>query len=314
MEKRYVGVDIGGTTVKMGLYNITEDDFNYLWEIPTNVKNNGQSILPEIVKSITSVCSDWGTGITELSGIGIGVPGPVNREGLLLRCANLGWGVFSVADEIKKLTGLHNIKVENDANVAALGEMWKGGGRGYTDMILVTLGTGIGGAIIINGSIYSGNNGAAGEIGHMTISQDEKEMCGCGNYGCLEQYASATGIVRIAERALKETRLNTPLVSGQFTTREIVEAAKNGDDFSLMVIDEFARYLGVALSNVANVINPQAFIIGGGVSKGGSIIIDNVRKYFKKYSMYALKDTDFRLAELGNKAGIYGCVKMAVDD
>lgn len=310
MGKCYVGVDIGGTSVKLGLYDDNVDDFIKRWSIPTNVQNHGESILPDIVESITSECCKHDIDIKNLSGIGIGVPGPVNSDGILLKCANLGWGVFSVADEMKKLTGLDNIKVENDANVAALGEMWKGGGRGFTDMVFVTLGTGIGGALILHGKIFSGYNGAAGEIGHATVELDEEEICGCGNYGCLEQYASATGIARLAKRAMRKKICDVPFDPDNFTAKDIVESAKKGNSFSQGIVDEFARYLGTALSNVANVVDPQAFVIGGGVSKGGNIIIESVQRYYKKYSMYALKNTEFKLAELGNEAGIFGCVKL----
>lgn len=312
MAKQYVGVDVGGSSIKMGLYDNNEDRFIKKWNITTDISNDGVNIIPDIVNSIKSVCLEHGTSISDIGGIGVGVPGPVNQEGLILRCANLGWGVFSAADEFKKIIDIDNILVGNDANVAALGEMWKGGGRGCKDVVMVTLGTGIGGGIIINGNIYAGNNGAAGEIGHMVVEPDETEACGCGKFGCLEQYASAKGIVRLAERTVKETRFNTSLVSGNMTAKDIVDAAKEGDDFAVWIVDEFARYLGMSLANVAQTLNPEVFVIGGGVSKGGKIIIDSIQKYYERYTMYAVRNTEFRLAKLGSEAGIYGCIKMVL--
>lgn len=306
MANYYIGIDVGGTTVKMGLFS----DIGELlekWEIPTRKEEKGVHILPDIVESIENKRAEKGGNI---SGIGIGIPGPVTDDGVVLKCANLGWDVFSVKNELASLTGVGNVKVGNDANIAALGEMWKGGGRGYDSIVMVTLGTGVGGGIIHKGKILTGTKGAGGEIGHLKVNLEEEEICGCGNKGCLEQYASATGIVRMAKKYMKE---DSCIADEKYlSAKKVFDGAKAGDAYCLETLERFGKYLGVALSNVAHVVDPEAFVIGGGVSHAGQIILDIVEKYYNEYSMFALKNKNFHLAELGNDAGIYGAVRMAL--
>ena len=245
-----------------------------------------------------------------MEGIGIGVPGPVGADGTVFKCVNLGWGVFNVADRLQELTGL-KVKAGNDANVAALGEMWQGGGKGCHSIVMITLGTGIGGGIILNGEILSGTNGAAGEVGHIPVWDDETEMCGCGKRGCLEQYGSATGIVRVAKRYLKAH--DEPSILRQyddFTAKEVCDAAKENDAIAIEILDLVGKTLGKALACISCVVNTEAFVIGGGVSRAGSVLLDPIEKYFKEYAFHASRDTEFKLATLGNNAGIYGGAKM----
>lgn len=305
MSQFYIGVDVGGTTVKMGLFSDTGELLEK-WEIPTRLENQGSYILADIVDSIEEKRAERGGNI---KGIGVGIPGPVTDDGVVLKCANLGWDVFSVKNELAGLTGVGNVKVANDANVAALGEMWKGGGRGYDSIVMVTLGTGVGGGIIQQGKILTGSKGAGGEIGHTKVNPKETEICGCGNKGCLEQYASATGIVRMAKEGLRE---DSCLTKQKITAKSVFDGAKAGDAYCLEIVEKFGEYLGLALSNVAHVIDPEAFVIGGGVSAAGQIILDVVEKYYNENSMYALKGRKFHLAELGNDAGIYGTVRMVM--
>ena len=204
MAKYCFGVDIGGTTVKIGLFSEKEELLDK-WEIVTRKDEGGSLILSDIAQSLSDKMEEKGITKDDIVGIGLGVPGPITADGTVLKCVNLGWGVFNVANEVSSLTGIENVKVGNDANVAALGEMWKGGGKGHKNMVMMTLGTGVGGGIIINGKILAGSNGAAGEIGHLTVNYDEEETCGCGKKGCLEQFASATGIVKEANRLLLKT-------------------------------------------------------------------------------------------------------------
>ena len=212
------------------------------------------------------------------------------------------------------LTGL-NVKVGNDANVAALGEMWQGGAKGCKDVIMVTLGTGVGGGIIVDGKIVAGFNGAGGEIGHITVNNDEIEACNCGQYGCLEQYTSATGIVRVAKRKLAKTASTTALTKYEpLTAKDIFDEAKAGDEIALSLVEEVCGILGSALSNMACVVNPEVIVIGGGVSKAGSILIDCIQKHFVETSFFACRDTKFALASLGNDAGMYGCVQMLLEE
>lgn len=305
MNQYYVGVDVGGTTVKMGLFSDTGELLEK-WEIPTRLEEQGSHVLPDIVDSLEEKRAERGGNI---KGIGVGIPGPVTDDGVVLKCANLGWDVFSVKNKVASLTGVGNVKVANDANVAALGEMWKGGGRGYDSIVMVTLGTGVGGGIIQQGKILTGSKGAGGEIGHTKVNPDETETCGCGNKGCLEQYASAVGIVHMAEEGLRE---DSCLVGQEITAKAVFDGAKAGDAYCLEIVDRFGKYLGLALSNVAHVIDPEAFVIGGGISAAGQIILDVVKKYYEENSMYAIKERDFHLAELGNDAGIYGTVRMVM--
>ena len=312
MKKYGFGVDIGGTTIKMGFFE-TSGKLIDKWEIKTNTENKGESILSDVAQAIDNKLAQEGISKDDVQGIGIGVPGPVTSDGVVHRCVNLGWGVKSVADELASLTGL-KIKVGNDANVAALGEMWKGAAEGSKDVIVVTLGTGVGGGIIVDGKIVNGATGAGGEIGHITVNDDEIEPCNCGQYGCLEQYASATGIVRMAKRKLaKSTETTTLRNIDDLSAKVIFDEAKAGDEIAKGLVDELGKILGSALSNMACVVNPEVIVIGGGVSKAGQILIDVIKKHFVETSFHACRDAKFVLAELGNDAGIYGCVQMILD-
>lgn len=316
MEKYIYGIDLGGTTVKMGLFD-SEGNIVDKWEIVTRKENNGSNILPDIAASIEAKNNEKNISKEKITGIGIGVPGPVTEDGRVLKCANLGWGIFSVADELSRLTGISNVKAGNDANVAALGEQWRGGGKGFGSIVMVTLGTGVGGGIIQNGKIFPGANGAAGEIGHLKVKMDETETCGCGGRGCLEQYSSATAIMRHARKLVSETEEESYLrqfETEKITGKEIFDAYKAGDQLAKQVVGRFAKYLGLGLSHVAAVADTQAFVIGGGVSKNGQAVIDVIRgEYDKNVTLFALKGKEFRLAELGNDAGMYGAVRMVME-
>lgn len=311
MASYNVGVDVGATTIKMGIFSDVGELLEK-WEIPSRTEDHGENVLPDIVDSIEEKRAERGGNIR---GIGLGIPGPVTDDGVVLKCANLGWDVFNVKNKLAELTGVGNVKVANDANIAALGEMWKGGGRGYDSIVMVTLGTGVGGGIIHRGRILTGSSGAAGEIGHMKVELHETRECGCGGHGCLEQYASATGIVAMAKQGLKEKEgaaVNSCLNKGEITAKAVFDGAKEGDAYCLEIVEKFGRYLGVALSNVAVVIDPEAFVIGGGVSAAGQMILDVVKKYYQSNALFAVRDKEFRLAELGNDAGIYGAVRMVL--
>lgn len=313
MKKYAFGVDIGGTTIKMGLFT-TGGELLEMWEIPTRTENNGEKILTDIASEVEKKMTEKGLAVSEVEGLGMGVPGPISPDGTVLKCVNLGWEIFNVEKEMEKLTGL-KVKAGNDANVAALGEMWQGGGRGYQDVVMVTLGTGVGGGIIIGGRILAGINGAAGEIGHIPMKEGETECCGCGKKGCLEQYASASGIARTAKKRLAaDAGIETSLRKiEEVTSRDIFDAAKAGDGFALSLVDEVGNLLGKALASIACVVNPEAFVIGGGMSKAGAILTDAIRKYYVEYAFHAERETEFKLAQLGNNAGMFGGVKMVLD-
>ncbi len=309
MKKYAFGVDIGGTTCKIGFFE-TEGILLDKWEIKTNTENNGESILSDIALAIDNKLAQEGISKDEIQGVGVGVPGPVKSNGVVNRCVNLGWGIVNVAEALSALTGL-DVKVGNDANVAALGEMWQGGAKGCKDVIMVTLGTGVGGGIIVDGKIVAGFDGAGGEIGHITVNHDEIEACNCGQYGCLEQYASATGIVRVAKRKLAKTSEETSLTKFEtLTAKDIFDEAKAGDEVALSLVDEVCEILGSTLSNMTCIVNPEVIVIGGGVSKAGDILIENIQKHFIETAFHACRDTKFALASLGNDAGMYGCVQL----
>ena len=305
MAKYVFGVDIGGTTVKLGLFNIDGEVLDK-WEIATRKEDGGAYILKEIAESVEAKMAEKNIDKSDVTGVGMGVPGPVKEDGTVMKCVHLGWGRFNAAEELSGLLGLP-VKAGNDANMAALGEYWQGGGKEYKSIIMVTLGTGVGGGIIINGKMMAGVNGAGGEIGHMTVDLAEQDKCNCGKKGCLEQYASATGIVRLANRALQSSDKPSKLRDVKtISAKEIFDAAKEGDELAQSLAEEHGKYLGLALANVACVVDPDAFVIGGGVSKAGDILIDITKKYFEEFAFHACRNASFKLATLGNDAGIFG--------
>ena len=309
MSKYAFGVDIGGTTVKIGLFD-REGCVLDKWEIPTVKDNEGTSILPDVAQSLLDKMKEKGIEQEELVGIGVGAPGAVDRDGNLVSGAvNLGWKSFNIPEVLRAYIDVP-VKAANDANAAAFGEMWQGGGKGYTNMVAVTLGTGVGGGIIVDGNILTGASGGGGEIGHIHINDQETESCGCKKKGCLEQYASATGIVRLAKRRLEKDDTPSVLREDAVSAKTVFDAVKAGDRIAIEIAEEFGTYLGKGLANVANVVNPEIFVIGGGVSKAGEILLTFVEPAFQKYAFQACRNAKFALAELGNDAGIYGAAGL----
>jgi len=303
MGKYCFGVDLGGTTVKIGLFD-TEGTVLDKWEIPTRKEDSGSKILPDIAQAVLGKIAERQIAKEDVTGVGIGVPGPVDDNGVVHMAVNLGWGIINVNEVLGGLLQLP-VRAGNDANVAALGEMWCGGGKGCSDMVLATLGTGVGGGIIVNGKMVTGATGAGGEIGHIHIKDDEPDACGCGGHGCLEQYASATGIARLANRKLAAT-----------TQDSVLRAAKERGAVSALacaIAEEFGDYLGKGLAAIACVVNPEVIVLGGGVSKAGEILCEYVAKYYKKYVFHGCSNAQFKLATLGNDAGIYGAAKLVLE-
>lgn len=312
MRKYGFGIDIGGTTIKMGLFNV-DGTLLEKWEVDTRKEENSKYILDDVAKEIKDKMKEKGIHRNDVVGVGVGVPGPMSSNGTVLKCVNLGWGVFNVEETLSNMIDLP-VKSGNDANVAALGEMWKGGGKGYKNIVMVTLGTGVGGGIIIDGKIVSGSNGAAGEIGHIQMSEEETETCGCGKKGCIEQYASATGIVNYAIKLMNE--VDTPSVLRKvecISAKAIFDYAKEGDLLSIEIVEFFAKQLGKALSYISCVCDPEVIVIGGGVSKAGDIITKTVKKYYQQSAFHASRNTKFSLAQLGNDAGIFGGAKLVFE-
>ena len=306
------GIDVGGTTVKCGLFR-TDGTLVEKWEIPTRKENNGDQILPDVAAAVNAKMEEKGISKAEVEGVGIGVPGPVNSKGEVSRAVNLFWGYKNVVGEMEELTGLH-AEAGNDANVAALGEAWKGAAAGSSDVIMVTLGTGVGGGIIINGKILTGENGAGGEIGHMCVNLEETDTCGCGGHGCLEQYASATGISRLARKKMEHETRATILTKEDLSAKAVFDAVKEGDEVAIEVATEMGNYLGHAMADMAAVLDPAVFVIGGGVSKAGEVLLSFIEKSFMEKAFFANKNVKFKLATLGNDAGICGAAKLVLED
>lgn len=310
MKKYCFGIDVGGTTIKCGLFTV-EGEILDKWEITTRTENSGAYILPDIADAIAGKITEKVIDKEEIAGIGIGVPGPVDEKGVIHGAVNLHWGEMNIEEELGKLTGLP-VKAGNDANVAALGELWKGGGAGYHSLIMVTLGTGVGGGIIINEKIVAGSHGAGGEIGHAHVDDTITEPCNCGNCGCLEQVASATGIVRMAKEALAATKAPSILRNSEVTAKSVWDAVKENDVVAIQIAEKFGTYLGKTLATLSTVSDPQVIVIGGGVSKAGQILLDYVIGPYRKHAFHACRGTEFALATLGNDAGIYGAAKMVI--
>lgn len=311
MKKYCFGIDVGGTTIKCGLF-LTDGTLLDKWELPTRRENKGAQILPDAAGSVLQKCREKGIALEDVEGVGVGVPGPVNDRGEVPCAVNLYWDYMDVAGDIRKYTGL-KAKAANDANVAALGEAWRGAAAGGQNVIMVTLGTGVGGGIILNGRIVTGAHGAGGEIGHAVVEPAETEFCNCGNQGCLEQVASATGIVHLAKKWLDSHSEDTVLREGELTAKAVFDAYKAGDAAGREIVELFADYLGRALAAYACVTDPEVFVIGGGVSKAGQVLIDAVQGCYRKYAFPPCKDTPVVLATLGNDAGIYGAAKLVLD-
>nr|WP_321152382.1 ROK family glucokinase [uncultured Acetatifactor sp.] len=311
MSKYAFGVDVGGTSVKLGLFG-AEGELLDKWEIPTVTESQGAAILPDIAKSILDKMEEKSLGEEDVAGIGIGVPGPVDRNGLLVgRAVNLGWDSLDIPKALQAYIKVP-VKAANDANIAAFGELWQGGGRGYENMVAVTLGTGVGGGIIVDGRLLAGATGAGGEIGHLHLQDGEAESCNCRNKGCLEQYASATGIVRLAKRRLAEDEKPSTLRQGEITAKAVFDAVKAGDGVAIEIAERFGDYLGKGLAIVSAVVNPEVFVIGGGVSKAGEILLTFVEPCFQKYAFPQCRGAKFVLARLGNDAGIYGAAALVL--
>ncbi len=306
------GIDVGGTTIKCGLFG-TDGTLQEKWELKTRLEEDGCHILPDVAESVLDKMRTRELEPSRAAGLGIGIPGPVDENGETDVAVNLHWGHVNVSEDLEKLTGL-KVKAGNDANVAALGELWKGGGSGCKSMIYVTLGTGVGGAVILHERIVTGAHGAAGEIGHAHVDDTIKEPCNCGGYGCLEQVASATGISRLAYEELEKNPAPSLLrnLSYNISAKTVFDAVKEGDALAIQVAKRFGVYLGKALSVFASVVDPEVIVIGGGVSKAGPILLDFIQEPFRQYVFAPCRDIKFALAQLENDAGIYGAAKLVL--
>lgn len=308
MSEFCFGVDVGGTSVKFGLFD-EKGKLLDRWMCPTRLENMGQGIIPDIRKGIQHKIAERGIHRSQIQGIGIGIPGQADKKGDVLVAENLGWENVALASELEKSLGIP-VKVENDANAAALGELKCGSAKGVHSVILVTIGTGIGCGIVLNGEILRGKNGAAGELGHMHVEDAVKKKCSCGNRGCLEQVASARGISAIAEYILETTKENSELRGQEISAKKVLDAAKKKDKVAVQAVEHFGIYLGKALAACTCLLDPEVIVLGGGVSKAGQIVIECVQRHYRKYAFMECKNIRFCLASLGNDAGIYGAAQL----
>ncbi|PAT02350.1 hypothetical protein CI105_03140 [Candidatus Izimaplasma bacterium ZiA1] len=305
MRNHIYGIDIGGTTIKIGLFS-RSGLLIEKWEIDSDKSNNGKNILNDIASFIKNNVIP----LDDIIGYGFGVPGPVVGN-TVLNCVNLGWKEVNIKENLKDLLENENIYVANDANVAALGETMNGASKGFKDSVMITLGTGVGSGVIIDGKIITGTNGAAGEMGHIKLIHEHGLACGCGNTGCLETVASATGLKNIFTELLAKTNTSSVLRSVEdFNAKLIFDAANNNDELALEAVDKFTYYIATAIQIITVSINPEIIVIGGGVSKAGLPLLDRIINHFKNIGFSSVKDTKIVLAKLGNDAGIFGAAGM----
>ncbi|MDO4614562.1 MAG: ROK family glucokinase [Lachnospiraceae bacterium] len=309
MEQVCFGIDVGGTTVKCGLFSIAGELIEK-WEIPTRTQNCGEAILPDIAGTVLGKMNERGIEKASVVGIGIGIPGPV-KNGRTPGAVNLYWGEKDLVAELSGLTGLP-VCAGNDANVAALGEMWAGAAKGQKTVLMVTLGTGVGGGAVVDEKIVEGAHGAGAEIGHLPVDDELEVKCNCGNSGCLEQFCSATGIVRIAREEIAKAGSRTVLQAETVTAKDVFDVLESGDSAAVNTVEIFARYLGRGIAMATAVLDPETVVIGGGVSRAGKKLLDPVAENYRKYAFSACKATSLVLASLGNDAGIYGAARLVL--
>ena len=314
MKEYAFGIDLGGTTAKIGLFT-TSGALLEKWEVATDTSHAGEHILENLAAAVLGKMKEQSIQPEQVEGVGIGVPGPVLDSSIVpIVCANLGgWGERNVSAQLSGLLDGLKVLVGNDANVAALGEIWMGAAKGAKNAVMVTLGTGVGGGVVVNGKVIDGVHGAGGEIGHITVNRHETAVCGCGKRGCLEQYSSATGVVRCMKKLLDENP-DTPCVlrGTEFAAKDVFDAARNGDALAAREVDEMSDTLGMALANIASTVEPEAFLVGGGVARAGDVLFAPLNKHFQEYAFKSCRETPIKQASLGNDAGIYGAVRLIV--
>ncbi|MGX7202727.1 glucokinase [Enterococcus plantarum] len=317
MDKKLIGIDLGGTTIKFAILT-TDGDVQQKWSIETNILDEGRHIVPDIIESINHRISLYEMKQKDFIGIGMGTPGSVDiKKGTVIGAYNLNWTKKqNVKAQIEEATGIPFV-LDNDANVAALGERWKGAGENNPDVVFITLGTGVGGGIIAEGNLLHGVNGCAGEIGHVTVDPGGFE-CTCGKRGCLETVSSATGVVRVARHMSEEyagdSQLKQAIDDGQdVSSKDVFDYAQADDPFALMVVDRVCYFLGLAIGNVGNTLNPSSVVIGGGVSAAGEFLRSRVQTYFEEFTFPEVRtSTQVKLAVLGNEAGVIGAASLAL--
>lgn len=314
MKEYAFGIDLGGTTAKIGLFTTTGDLLEK-WEVPTDTSDQGVRILPNLAAAVQDKMAQRSLRPDQIEGVGLGVPGPVQDSSVVaIVCANLGgWGDCDVGAQLSQLLGGLRVQVGNDANVAALGEIWMGAAKGCRSAVMVTLGTGVGGGVVADGKLIEGAHGAGGEIGHITVNPQEPAQCGCGKHGCLEQYSSATGVVRCMNKLLEQNPdVPCTLRGRDFAAKDVFDAARSGDKLAQQEVEDMTLTLALALGNIAAITDPEMFLVGGGVARAGDVLLEPLSRHYQANAFLSCRNTPIRLASLGNDAGIYGAVRLIV--
>ena len=314
MKEYAFGIDLGGTTAKIGLFTTTGDLLEK-WEVPTDTSDQGARILPNLAAAVQDKMAQRSLRPDQIEGVGLGVPGPVQDSSVVaIVCANLGgWGDCDAGAQLSQLLGGLRVQVGNDANVAALGEIWMGAAKGCRSAVMVTLGTGVGGGVVADGKLIEGAHGAGGEIGHITVNPQETAQCGCGKHGCLEQYSSATGVVRCMNKLLEQNPdVPCTLRGRDFAAKDVFDAARSGDKLAQQEVEDMTLTLALALGNIAAITDPEMFLVGGGVARAGDVLLEPLSRHSQANAFLSCRNTPIRLASLGNDAGIYGAVRLIV--
>lgn len=314
MKEYAFGIDLGGTTAKIGLFTTTGDLLEK-WEVPTDTSDQGARILPNLAAAVQDKMAQRSLSPDQIEGVGLGVPGPVQDSSVVaIVCANLGgWGDCDAGAQLSQLLGGLRVQVGNDANVAALGEIWMGAAKGCRSAVMVTLGTGVGGGVVTDGKLIEGAHGAGGEIGHITVNPQETAQCGCGKHGCLEQYSSATGVVRCMNKLLEQNPdVPCTLRGRDFAAKDVFDAARSGDKLAQQEVEDMTLTLALALGNIAAITDPEMFLVGGGVARAGDVLLEPLSRHYQANAFLSCRNTPIRLASLGNDAGIYGAVRLIV--
>lgn len=314
MKEYAFGIDLGGTTAKIGLFTTTGDLLEK-WEVPTDTSDQGVRILPNLAAAVQDKMAQRSLRPDQIEGVGLGVPGPVQDSSVVaIVCANLGgWGDCDAGAQLSQLLGGLRVQVGNDANVAALGEIWMGAAKGCRSAVMVTLGTGVGGGVVADGKLIEGAHGAGGEIGHITVNPQETAQCGCGKHGCLEQYSSATGVVRCMNKLLEQNPdVPCTLRGRDFAAKDVFDAARSGDKLAQQEVEDMTLTLALALGNIAAITDPEMFLVGGGVARAGDVLLEPLSRHYQANAFLSCRNTPIRLANLGNDAGIYGAVRLIV--
>lgn len=307
---KVLGIDIGGTSIKVGMFS-TEGALEAVTKIPTG-EIVSEAAFAVVTEGLKALLAENGVTPDEVIAIGLDVPGPVDDDGKVGMLANIELDPDGLQNAIKRTFKNANLAFVNDANAAALGELWQGTAKGANSFVLIAIGTGVGGGVVSGGKLISGAFGAGGEIGHITVNRDETASCGCGRKGCLEQYASATGIVNAYKAACKRLGTTPVALDGPTDTLSVFNAHRNGDEAAVDAIAQMCDCLGYAMAQISAVVDPQMYLIGGGVGGGFKLYAEDLRAAFRKYCLAPSISTRILPASLGNDAAMYGCAYQAL--